>query len=758
MVIELKRARDGRRTSISIPQASVVRIGSEAGSDAVVEGSDVLPYHATLEMDADGLWVRPAVGATLKVNGQVVSDRARLSEGDWLLLGSTPFVVSLNRRDGVPAASAVSIVAPTAAEAGSLTVGRVAGSHILIDSPVISRNHARLLVEGATAFLEDLGSTNGTFVNGSRIEGRTPIERGARVAFASFVYLFDGVTLRQTEGAGRVRVVARAIGKSVTDTATRQLKHLLRDVSLAIEPGEFALIFGTSGSGKSTLLDALSGRRAASSGDVLYNDVDLYGHFDLFRAAVGYVPQQDIVHRRITIRRALQYTARLRLPEDTSEAEIAGYIERVLERVGLADKGDQPIDTPAPLSGGQLKRVSVAVELISNPALLFLDEATSGLDAATDKRMMRLFAELAADGKTVVCVTHTLENVDACDLVVLLHRGRIVYVGPPERALVHFEVRRLAEVYEVLESGPPDAWANRFLESEDHEKWVASRLRGPAGATAALAPVRAAEVVVRRRRNALRQASILTRRYADLILVDKRNLAILLVQAPLIGLVVGSVFELGEGAQRAAAESQVAFMLVISAIWFGCLNSAREIVKERPIWQRERAVSLEPLPYLASKLVPLAAIATIQVAGLLGATTLALGLSGSNVARSAVLLLAALASTAMGLTVSALVTSSDKAVATVPIILIPQVILSGAIVKLEGVTALIAKTTMVSFWAFDAMKNAMDPAVREAPVPPGVFPILVEAPLTTDLIAIAALLSVFIAAAWLALRRKEAAR
>src|SRR5262249_24961222 len=155
-------------------------------------------------------------------------------------------------------------------------------------------------------------------------------------------------------------------------------------------------------------------------GAVLYNGLDLRRSFPLFKSTIGYVPQQDIVHRRITIRRALAYTARLRLPEDTSADEIARYVDDAIERVGLADKGDQPIDTPMPLSGGQLKRVSLAVELVSNPALLFLDEATSGLDAGTDKRMMQLFARLAGDQKTVVCVTHTLENVDACHLVVVL--------------------------------------------------------------------------------------------------------------------------------------------------------------------------------------------------------------------------------------------------------------------------------------------------------------------------------------------------
>lgn len=753
-IVELNRPRGIRPVPVELAAGSSVSIGSARPSQVVLKDAGVLPRHATLRWDERGLWIEPLEGAPIKLNGRPLDGPARLGEGDWLLLGSSPYVVTLRGPAGaLPAVS----LAPSRSVAHSLTVGRLSECDVCIDSPVVSRQHARLVVEPAgSCFLEDLGSTNGTFVDGRRLEGRVTLTKGARVQFASFAYLFDGVALRQAEGAGRVRLVARGLGKTVIDTATRQPRALLRNVNLVIEPGELAVIFGSSGSGKSTLVDALSGRRPASEGSVLYNDLDLYSHFDVFRAAVGYVPQQDIVHRRITVGRALKYTARLRLPEDTSAREIEGYVTRVLERVGLPDKEDVPIDTPAPLSGGQLKRVSVAVELISNPALLFLDEATSGLDAATDKRMMRLFADLAADGKTVVCVTHTLENVDVCDLVVLMHRGFLVYVGAPAGALDHFEVKRLTGVYEKLEASEPEQWAERFAASKYHEKWVGRRLHRPAGNMAALAPAAAAEVSVRRPRNALRQAAILTRRYVDLILADRRNLAILLGQAPLIGLIVGVVFDLGEVARRATAESQVSFMLVISAIWFGCLNSAREIVKELPIWRRERAVNLDPLPYLASKLAPLAVISGLQVASLVAAVALLLDLSGNIWAQAGVLWLASLAATAMGLLVSALVTSSDKAVATVPVLLIPQVILSGAIVTLTGAVEWVAKVSMISYWAFDAMKNLMGESVRKAMGPAGAPLVAMESGLRADLGAIAALLAVFLAAAWLALRRGEA--
>jgi ABC-type multidrug transport system ATPase subunit len=315
---------------------------------------------------------------------------------------------------------------------------------------LISREHERLLFTPEGLRLQDLRSTNGTFVNGQRIVGDALLRPGDRVSFATFVYRFTGAAL---EAGGRVRIEARGLTKAMIDRTTKQPRNLLDAIDLAIEPEELVVIFGTSGSGKSTLMDLLNGRRPATSGRVLYNGVDLYQGFATFRAGIGYLPQQDIVHRKINNRRALEYTARLRLPGDTSGGEIAGYIERVLQRAGLLEKKDLAVDTPKPLRGGQLKRVTLAMELVANPNILFLDEATSGLDAGTDKKMMRLFADLAADGKTVICVTHSLENVGVCHLVTLLHQGFLVYFGPPGEATAYFSVDRLSEVYVRLEGG-----------------------------------------------------------------------------------------------------------------------------------------------------------------------------------------------------------------------------------------------------------------------------------------------------------------
>ena len=738
------------RQSIALPSCAVAIVGSDAGSDVVLREPSIQPNHARFTRREKELWIEPFGNAPVSVNGHVLDGAALVEPGDWLKVGDVPFQVAV--------AGAVSRSAPASSEGAtpsprnadhaerrSITIGRQDDCDVAIPSPIVSRRHARILREGSSWILEDLGSTNGTFVDGNPVRDRFPLKGGETVQFGSYAYRFEAGELRPVEGAGRIAIEARQLRKTVKDVATGSDRDLLQDVDLVVRPGEFVGIFGMSGSGKSTLLDALNGRRPATSGSVLYNGTDLYRSFDLFKSTIGYVPQQDIVHRRITIAQALGYTARLRLPPDTSATEIDTLVARVLERVGLGEKAHQPIDTPAPLSGGQLKRVSLASELVANPSVLFLDEATSGLDAGTDKRMMRLFADLAADGRTVACVTHTLENVDACDLVAVLYAGRLVYFGPPEGVQTHFGIRRLPDVYDTLERAAPEVWADRFARSSFHHTYVAERL-----AASATAPTmnRSPEIVTSPPRMFdFRQARLLVARYVTLIAADRRNLLILLAQAPLIALVIGLVFDTsGALPERAKVQGQVSFMLVIAAIWFGCLNAAREIVKEQPVYLRERAVNLGIAPYLASKAVVLCALCVAQCLALVSIVAWNLDLGGDALARAAVLVATGVTATAMGLTVSALVASADKAIAMVPLLLLPQVILSGAIVKLGTASEAIARASVIAFWGYEGMQATLAPDVRA---------LLANDPSWgTAIAALGAFFVVFVACAAMALRMK----
>lgn len=724
--------------------------GSSGSNEIVLQGQDIQKQHIKIVLLPDGgLRITPIDEAQVSINSRAISESSVLYDGDWLLLGTSLFQIKFPNQ--TPQISS---------KTQTLTIGRHSECDLEIASPLVSREHAKLYFNSTGAEIEDLNSTNGTFVNGKQLKGRVQLKQGDCVAIASYAFLFTGDQLEPVNNSGRVRVEVRGVCKQISDRTSKQSRYLLDDISLVIEPGEFVVIFGTSGSGKSTLLDALNGRRPATSGKVLYNDMDLYASFDAFRATIGYVPQQDIVHRKITIQHALEYTAKLRLPPDTSQKEMQTYIRTVLNKVELTEKAALPIDTPAPLSGGQLKRVSLAVELVANPTILFLDEVTSGLDAGTDKRMMRLFADLAADQKTVICVTHSLENIDVCHQVILLHKGKLVYFGPPKEAAAYFCVPKLSDVYEQLESSDANLWAEKFKQSPYYQTYILNRLSNQA-VNSNTAPNIALSNAAKKHNHWLdwRQTGTLLHRYLDLIFSDKKNLSILLLQAPLIAVVIGLVFETkGVAAIRAAAESQIFFILVLSSIWFGTLNSARELVKELPVYLRERSVNLGLMPYLISKLVPLATLCLIQCALLMGIVSLMITLPGSYIERVFVLFMTGMAATCMGLAVSAFVDSNDKAVAVAPILLIPQVVLSNAVVRLGDAGLLAAKCSMISFWGLDAMKTTLNLESRTAKDMMNQLIVPISGAYGKDLAMVAVLGSVFLIIAVLGLKLKDKKR
>lgn len=754
--IEFRSSFTRTRTAVNLTVGQEYVAGSGDDNEIILQGQDVLGQHAKLTLSPEGLSITPIKQSLISVNGSPISDTASLTDGDWLSLGSCLFQISFPDHLH-PLTQSSTPPSPPQTQSGILTIGRLPECDFEIASPLVSREHAKLYYGLSGVEIEDLHSSNGTFVNGQRLNRRVRLKQGDRVAIASFAFLFTGEALEPIDMSGRVCVEVRGLYKEVVDRSSKQTIRLLDDISLVIEPGEFVVIFGTAGSGKSTLLDALNGRRHATGGKVLYNGTDLYASFDTFRATIGYVPQQDIVHRKISVRHALEYTAHLRLPPDTSEEEINAYIGKVLIKVELAEKAEFPIDTPAPLSGGQLKRVSLAVELVANPNILFLDEVTSGLDAGTDKRMMRLFADLAADQKTVICVTHTLENIDVCHQVVLLHKGKLVYFGPPKEAAGHFGVQRLSDVYELLESSPANLWEETYQQSTFYQTYILDRLSSHDPNNNSTHQLTEQNTVKNRSRwFDWRQTITLMRRYLDLIVSDQKNLLILLLQAPLIAVVIGLVFNTkGILAQRAAAESQIFFILVLSSIWFGTLNSARELVKELPIYLRERSVNLGIMPYLISKLLPLAVLCLIQCALLMGIVSLLVELPGSYLWRVAALFTAGMAATCMGLAVSAFVDSNDKAVAMAPILLIPQVVLSNAVVRLGDVGLWVAKSSMVSFWALDAMKTTLSSESRSVRDMTGQLIVPVSDTYGADLAMVAVLDCVFLAIAVLGLKLKD---
>ncbi|MDD5200835.1 MAG: ATP-binding cassette domain-containing protein [Terrimicrobiaceae bacterium] len=519
-----------------------------------------------------------------------------------------------------------------------LVFGRSADADVLLPDPSVSRRHLALRAHPEGWLLEDLGSKSGSYLNG-RLFQREPLTYGDIVGVGPFAFRFDGCHLRQALDAAGASVLAIGLTKDAGPA------RILDGISLSIEPGQFIGVIGPSGAGKSTLLDALCALRPADEGAVFIDGRDLYENTDVLRDEFGYVPQDDIVPLDLSVEQALGYSARLRLPKATPDAVRRRLVAQTINALGLAERARTRVGR---LSGGQRKRVSVAAELLSRPRLLFLDEPTSGLDPAAEFALMELLRRLAANGCTIVCTTHVMENAYLVDRLAILRAGRLAFFGPPEEAREHFGVERLTQIYERLRGGDSDAPA-----------WSPSVLAAPSARVDRPLPPS-------RRPAAL---PILLRREWATLCADWKNLLLVLGQPILIAVLVTWV-------SRDA--SLILFFAYIATLWFGCGNAAQEVVKELPMFRRERLIGLGRHAYLLAKTLSISRITVLQSLLAYGVMQLcAQGIGGSAGWQIAGLVATSFAAVGIGLAISALARSVLQAVMLVPLVLIPQILFSG---------------------------------------------------------------------------------
>ena len=614
-----------------------------------------------------------------------------------------------------------------------LIVGRNEASDIKIDGLQISNRHARLLQANSGIIIEDLNSTNGVYVNGERVS-RQVITPNDAVQIGSFLIKVDGagnVGVFDTRSKTRIDLVN--IIKEIKNRSGGGMIRLLDNISLSIQPNEFVGFLGPSGAGKSTLMDAMNGMRPASGGSVLINNLDFYQHLDSLKQSIGYVPQDDIIHRELSVYRTLYYVAKLRLSSDVSTSEIERIIDEVLDVTGLSERRDVSVSQ---LSGGQRKRVSIAVELITKPSIMFLDEPTSGLDPAAEEKIMKLFRQIAESGRTVILTTHAVENVKLFDKIVVLIGGKLAFYGKPDEALNYLNAASFKDLYDKLEEPieqkirrhgdgnrrqiteqAAEDWKNKFAATPEYKKNIYEPLKE-------LGKVQSRSVRKSNRLGlfgAIRQWLTLSRRYAGVLLRDKLNLFILLAQAPIIAVL--TYFVMGENQPR----DFVYFILSLVSVWFGTSVAAREIIRERPIYKRERMVNLGLVPYLFSKIFVLGIIVSIQCLLLFLPlkffdSTGLMPMPGEffGLPQFWTMLLTAAVGIALGLLISAVVKTSELATSLVPLILIPQILFSGLVGVPSGINNA-AGLIMPTTWSFDAIKrfSTLDTLEEEGAKPNG---------------------------------------
>ena len=597
---------------------------------------------------------------------------------------------------------------------GQMLIGRDSERvQIVLPHTRVSRVHARIVLQQQVALLTDLHSANGTFVNGRRVIRSTVVRANDRIDIGPYALVFDGFALLPCSRVDNVELTCQALRRVVKNATTGQPLTLLDDISLVIRPGEFVCVLGPSGSGKSTLLSALSARAPLDHGHVGINGQDLYGNFDALKHDIAVVPQQVALHEALPLQTALLYTARLRLPPDTTDQERKAIVADMLSTVGLTERRHTKIRD---LSGGQLKRASLANEILSKPNLLFLDEVTSGLDEQADREMMRLFREIANTGKAILCVTHSSANVDGnCSLVVVLASGgKLAFVGSPAEALSYFGIGRLGEVYDKLSERQPEQWQADFLRHDLHRQYVQKRL--PLNRSRDVTPApRNPPRLSQRLESFARQTGILAKRYSRLQLADFRSLATFFGQCVVVALLLVFFYGDPNRTEKAFRCGNVVFLLSISCLWFGCNNAAKEIVKERIIYLRERDVNVTIPSYYFSKLFFLGVLCLFQTTLLLGIVKYFTSLPGGFLGQWLSLATLSLVGVSLGLLISAMSKTTDNAVAMVPAVLLPQIILANVIAPVQGFEKLLAQLFISDYWGYRSLA---------APLPDGISTIL----------------------------------
>lgn len=551
-----------------------------------------------------------------------------------------------------------------------ITIGRDSGNQIVLPHISVSKFHAKIVKENGRFYIIDLNSRNGVIVNNVPVNGKASLNEKDVIAITNTKLIFTKKMISYC-------CFAKGISVDTSDVVIIRKRGFKKNVtgnhiSLNVKPGELVAIIGGSGAGKSTILNCMCGYLPPEHGSVYINGTDLYKNFHSLKNLIGYVPQSDIVYDNLTLQDMLSYTAKLRLPKDTTVSEKNQAIENAIELVELSDKKNSLIRS---LSGGQKKRASIAVELLSDPNLLFLDEPASGLDPGTERTLMLSLRNMVDNGKTVILVTHSTLQLSLCDKIAFMGKGgNLCFYGSLEEAYEFFGVSDVVDIYNMI-TDEAQKWKRKYEESNPVSKTEQKN-------TGKMKKIK--------KKNRM-QLPVLCARYTKLVLNDRMRLLFLLLQAPILAALISLVAD-GQEFQQYEMTKSLLFALSCSAFWVGMLNAIQEICKERSIVRREYMTGLSMTSYVLSKVLVLGILSAIQSVLLVGVFSVLIGLPDEGILTYPFIeiwittFLTTVASVAMGLVVSAIFQNADRAMTIAPILLMPQILFSGLIFKLAGVT------------------------------------------------------------------------
>lgn len=680
-------------------------IGRDPFLDVSLPHPRVSRQHADVRC-RDGKWVVSDLNSANGTfcNGERITELVLTEPTTTILIGKdTGLTLQLTLAPEVDEPPPTGAIKPQLSEAlhiplpAHLTIGRGSANDIVIDEPGVAEFQASITLTNR-GFHELVDNTDNhvTTVNQVTVSKRYRLAIGDVIAVGDWSRRYTGNALEPLEASGGFSFVADGL------RVVAGGKTLIDDITFQLRPRTLTAVIGPSGAGKSTLLGALTGRRPADDGRVLVGGLDLYDNYPSLKNRIGLVPQSDLLHTTLTTRKALEYAAGLRFPRDVSPETQRARVGEVIDLLGLTERQDLTIEA---LSGGQRKRASVALELLTQPELLFLDEPTSGLDPGLDRQVMNQLRDLANGGRTVLVVTHSVANLDICDEVILLAPGgKLAYHGPAHRVLPEFGANDWSEVFDKL--GTPDALPARkrpvnSRPSNDIEK-------------VSIPPAKTQRWVT--------QLATLISRYLKVISSDKYFLG-LLVALPfvlaLVGYAVGTDYGFGPGSDDDFGLNPQArpllLVLILGASFMGLSASVQELVKERTIYERERSVGLSASAYLTSKVLVLGVLVSVQTTIFVLITLSSrempdTGVVLSNPVTEILIATIALALTSMllGLLISALVNSSEVTMPALVLATMGQVVLSGAVpIRQTGLLDVVGLPNP-GYWAMNQMATTAD--------------------------------------------------